>query len=57
MKPLSGYVHNFSISQVHQSNIDQNNKRLYMPDSEFTSYRIFFSLTVPSIKYTKNKFR
>ena len=47
---LSGNVYNFSISQVHQNNIDQNKQKLYMSDLEFKSIHKLFGVTISSIK-------
>ena len=44
LKPLAGYVYNFSISQVHQYNMKQNKQRLYMSDLEFKPFHKFFSI-------------
>ena len=43
MKPLAGYVYNFSINQVHQHKMKQNKQRLYRSDLEFKPVHYFFS--------------
>ena len=47
LKPLSGYIYEFPIKQVHQYDKNQNRQHLYMSDLEF---RVMIS----SIKYMKN---
>ena len=44
LKPLAGYVYNFSISQVHQYNMKQNKQRLYITDLKFKPFHKFFSI-------------
>ena len=41
LKPLSGYIYEFPIKQVHQYDKDQNNQHLYMSDlnlDQFTNF-------------------
>ena len=54
LKPLAGYIHNFSIKQVHQYDKEQNNQYLYMSDLEFRHIHKFFRVTTSSIKYRKD---
>ena len=54
LKPFARCVYNFSISQVHRYNMNQNKQRLYMSDLEFKPIHKFFRVTISSIKYTKN---
>ena len=54
LKPLVGYVYNFSVSLVHQYNIKQNKQQLYMSDLEFKPIHQFFRETTLSSKHTKN---
>ena len=54
LKPRSGNVYNFSSSQVHQFNIDQNKQKLYMSDLEFKPIHKLFRVTISSIKYSKD---
>ena len=42
LKPLSGFVYNFSIKKVHQYDKEQNKQHLFMSDLEFRSIHIFF---------------
>ena len=42
LKPLSGYIHEFPIKQVHQYDKSQNRQRLYMSDLEFRPIHKFF---------------
>ena len=44
LKPLAGYVYNFSISQVHKYNMKQNKQRLYLSDLELKPFHKFFSI-------------
>ena len=52
LKPLSGYVYNFSIIKVHQNNMHQNEQWLYRSDLEFKPIHKFFRIIISSIKYT-----
>ena len=54
LKPLAGYVYNFSVTQLHQYNMKQNKQRLYLSDFELKPIHKFFRVTNSSIKYTKN---
>ena len=54
LKPLAGYVYNFSISQVHQYNMNRNKQRLNISAHEFKPIHKFFRVTISAIKYTKN---
>ena len=53
-KPLSGYIYEFPVKQVHQYDKNQNRQYLYMSNFEFRPNHKFFSVTVSSIKYMKN---
>ena len=54
LKPLAGYVYNFSIKQVHRYDKNQNKQHLYMSDLEFRPIHKFCRLTISSIRYMKN---
>ena len=54
LKPLSGYIYNFPIQQVHQYDKNQNRQHLYMSDFEFRPVHKFFRVSMSSIKYMKN---
>ena len=56
LKPLSGYIYEFPIKQVHQYDENQNRHRqhLYMPDLEIRPIHKFFGVTISFIKYMKN---
>ena len=54
LKPLSGNIYNFSIKQVHQYNRSQNKQQLFMSDFELKPIHKFFTITISSIKYSKN---
>ena len=41
-KPLSGYIYEFPIKQVHQSDKSQNKQHLYVSDLEFRPIHKFF---------------
>ena len=47
LKPLSGYIYEFPIKQVHQYDKNKNRQHLYMSDN-------IFRATISSIKYMKN---
>ena len=53
LKPLAGYVYNFSIKPVHQYDKAQNKQRLHMSDHEFGQIQKFFEVTILSINYMK----
>ena len=50
LKPLAGYVYNFSIKQVHRYDKEQNKQHLYMSDLEFRPIHEFFRVKISSIK-------
>ena len=54
LKPLSGYIYNFLIKQVHQYDKSQNKQQLFMSDFEFEPIHKFFEITISSIKYSNN---
>ena len=54
LKPLSGYIYEFPIKQVHQYDKNQNKQHLYMSDFEFRPIHKFLGVTISSIKYTKD---
>ena len=54
LKPLSGNIYNFSITQVLQYDKSQNKQQLFMSDFEFKPIHKFFKITISSIKYLKN---
>ena len=54
LKPLSGYIYEFPIEQVHQYDKIQNRQHLLMSDFEFRPIRKFFRVTISSIKYMKS---
>ena len=54
LKPLAGYVYNFTIKQVHQYDKEENKQRLYMSYLEINPIHKFFRVTISSIKYMKN---
>ena len=54
LKPLSGYIYEIRIKQVHQYGKSQNIQQLYMSDLEFKPIHKFFRVTISSIKYMKN---
>ena len=54
LKPLSGYIYDFPIKKVHQYDKSQNRQHLYMSDLEFRPIHKFITVTISSIKYTKN---
>ena len=54
LKPLSGYIYEFSIKQVHQYDKNQNRQHLFMSDFEFGPIHKFFRVAISSIKYMKN---
>ena len=49
LKPLTGSVYNFSISQVHQCHMKQNKQRLYMSNLEFKPNHKFYRVTISSL--------
>ena len=53
LKPLSGYVSNFSVKKVHQYDEDQNKQHLFMSELEFKPIYNFFRITISCIKYMK----
>ena len=53
-KPLSGYIYEFPIKQVHKYDKNQNRQHLYMSDLEFRPIHKVFGVTNSSIKYMKN---
>ena len=53
LKPISGYIYEFPIKQVHQYDKCQNRQHLYMSDFEFRSIHKCFRVTISSIKYVK----
>ena len=54
LKPISGYIYEFPIKQVHQYDKNRDRKQLYMPDLEFRPIHKFFRVTISSIKYMIN---
>ena len=54
LKPLSGYIYNFSRKQVHQCDKSQNRQQLFMSYFEFRPPHKFFKITISSIKYERN---
>ena len=54
LKPLAGYVNNFSIKQVHRYDKNQNKQHLCMSDLEFRPIHKVFWVIISSIKYMKN---
>ena len=54
LKPLSGYIHEFTNKQVHQYDKNQNRQHLYMSDLEFRPIHKVFRVKISSIKYMKN---
>ena len=53
LKPLSGYIYEFPIKQVHQYDKNKNKQHLYMSDFEFRTIHNFFRETISSLKYMK----
>ena len=41
-KPLSGYIYEFPIKQIHQYDKNQNGQHLYMSDLDFRPIHKFF---------------
>ena len=54
LKPLSGYIYEFPIKQVHQYDKNQNRQYLYVSDLEFRPIHNFFTGTISFMKYMKN---
>ena len=54
LKPLSGYIYEFPIKQVHHYDKNQKRQHLYMSDFEFRPILKFLRVTISSIKYTKD---
>ena len=54
LKPLSGYIYDFPIKQVHQYDKNQNRQHLYMSDLDFRLIHKFFRVTISSKLYMKN---
>ena len=50
LKPLSGYIYEFPIKQVHQFDKNQNRQHLFMSDIELRPIHKFFRVTFLSIK-------
>ena len=54
LKPISEYIYEFPIKQVHQHDKCQNRQHLYLSDFEFRPIHKLFRVTNSSIKYMKN---
>ena len=54
LKPLSGYIYEFPIKQIHQYVKSQNRQHLDMSDFEFRPIHKFFRVTILSTKNMKN---
>ena len=54
LKPLSAYIYEFPIKQIHQYDKNQNRQQLFMSDFEFRPIHKFSRITISSIKYMKN---
>ena len=55
LKPLSGYIYEFPIKQVHQYDKNQNRQHLYMSELELRPIHKFFRVIISSLKYMKNQ--
>ena len=53
LKPLSEYIIEFQIKQVHQYDKSQNRQQLFISDFEFRPNHKFFRVTISSIKNMK----
>ena len=54
LKPLSGYIYEFPVKQVHQYDKNQKTQHLFLSDFEFRPIHMFFRVTISSINYMQN---